>query len=1204
MTSQIPNSKIQIPKFIISQIPSNIATSPNRHIAKSSNRPILLLLSLFFLLSSSLFAQNEANVWYFQSLAGLDFNSGAPEALYDGQVAVGLANATISDSLGNYLFSCDWHGYYTKNGSTMQNGVVDLCPGFYGLTIVKWPGQNGLYYVFTAGHDFDQGFYYSLVDMKLFDGLGAIIEKSVPVESGYDVCSRIATVRKPGTQDVWVVTRKFTEDAIVAYLVDENGFHPDPVLSAMPDRGVDWYSEDGAIKISPDKKYLISGYTMCSSTCGEIEVCRFNPENGTVEYLYTHRRLLSNPPFGLLGFEFSPDSRFVYISFSNNSNENTDIYQFDMKLITDSVMFKNSALIIGTGTTAHGLQLARDGQIYCGKTGFIPDFFRQYVGVIHQPWIRGAECMYDDLGVNLYPNLVDNVLPNILVDYLLRFEWTGEQCQGYPIHFKPNFIPTPDSIVWHFGELAPGSMTTELSPTYAFKYSGVHEVTVDVWYPSGRYEHTSREIDISPTPLPVLGNDTLICNGASVTLNANCEADFFFWSTGQFGVSSITVSDSGTYWVRGKFSGTGCEGYDTIHVGFHPPTIIDETNLQITPTTCNGASGSITGLQALGATPYAYQWFDLSGNPYGTAIDASGLPAGQYYLTITDGNGCETTSDIYTIEDAGNLQVLDVELTRPHCGRLDGQIVVHGFSPSGSALQYSIDDGATYQADSIFSGLIGAGYVVRVTDEFGCEGFYLSNPVLLADIPGPQVTQVNVTDETDFQGNGAIEIVANGSTPIIYYSIDGGGTWQENDGNFNNLESGIWNLELKDENDCDTTFTVEIQNVILTWLHAVTGEGGHCLGTTAMVPVNVDNFTSVADFHLKLGYNSANLECEGFANVQPQLADSLTGWVDQAAGDIHLAWKSPTSVTFPGTEKVADLVFTTKNPGQGQLSWYTGETESYFTNSSGNPIPAEFSTGQVTIYQPPEIDLEQSRTVCDGQLVLILATINGNQPPIKYRWIYPSGDTTGNDPFWFNITFADAGLYTLLATDRVGCTDQKSIELIVSDNPVAAFHSIDTLEMYAGDVLDAGAGMASYRWNTGDSTNSVVVDNQGVYWLEMTSQAGCVGSDSVYVKIKEDEKPPEPNANIFVPNAFSPNGDGINDLFVMKYDGLSIVDFRISIFDRWGEEIFQSDDISRGWDGKKNGKDCPGGVYVYKIVFSVDGIPGNQERVGTVMLVR
>jgi gliding motility-associated-like protein len=408
---------------------------------------------------------------------------------------------------------------------------------------------------------------------------------------------------------------------------------------------------------------------------------------------------------------------------------------------------------------------------------------------------------------------------------------------------------------------------------------------------------------------------------------------------------------------------------------------------------------------------------------------------------------------------------------------------------------------------------------------------------------------------------------------------------------------------IKDENGCDTTFTVEIQNIILTYLHAVTGEEGICEDSTALIPVNVDNFNNVADFHLKLSFNADNLQCEGFTNVHPQLLDSLTGWIDPIAGDIHLAWNSPNSVTFIGTEKVADLVFTTKNPGQGQLSWYTGETESYFTNSSGNPIPAEFQTGEVNIYDPPEIILDQSKTVCTGQFANLMSIAVGNQNPISYRWIYPTGDTTSNDPLFFNVNPADAGLYTLLATDRVGCTDQKSIELIVSENPVAAFHGTDTLEMHAGDRLNAGLGLTSYSWNTGDSTESIIINSEGMYMVEMESPVGCLGSDSVYVKLVSEEIP---EFEIYVPNAFSPNGDGINDIFQIKFQHstFNIQHSTLSIFNRWGEEIFQSDDITQGWDGKKNAKDCPGGVYVYKIVFSVDGIAGNQERVGTVMLVR
>jgi gliding motility-associated-like protein len=1154
----------------------------------------LTVLSSFLLfLSSSLFAQNEANIWYFPELCGLDFNSGEPVVLNDGQVLNGLIGATICDSLGNFLFCADEETIYTDYG-IMPNGTGLHRPGLSGSAIVKWPGKDGIYYYITAMESgwSQQGLYYSIIDVN--QGLaGAVLDKNIEIDAGWDVCDRIATVRKENSDAVWVITRKYIEDAFAAFLVDHNGLNPNPVISNMPDRENYW----GYIKISSDKRYLVSSYL------SDIEICRFNSFNGEVSYLYTMKGPAEEPNPSAEGLEFSPDSKYLYISYFTNY-DTTVLYQYDMQFITDSSEFVNSGLKIYHEANLHSMQLARDGKIYCGpKEEPGPNADKTYLSIIHKPWIRGTGCMYEDNALSIFPNKCSYSFINILVDYLFRFEWTGETCQGYPIQFKPNFIPTPQTIQWNFDD-GPGSNSWQLSPTYTFKNPGVHEVKVDVWYPSGRYEHTSREIKISPSPLPLLGNDTLICNGSTITLNANCDADFFYWSTGQFGVPSITVSDSGTYWVKGKFSESGCEGYDTIHIGYHPPTLIDETNLVIIPTTCNGASGSITGLYALGTSPYTYRWEDLSGIYFGSEIDVFGLPAGQYRLTITDGNGCETVSEVYTIEDAGNLQVLNVELTQPHCGRPDGQIVVHAFSPSGSTLEYSINDGADYFSDSIFTGLPYGTYVVRIRDVNGCEGFYLSNPVLLMDIPGPQVMQVNITNETDFLGNGAIEIVASGSTPVIYYSIDGGATWQENDGNFYNLQSRVYSLQIKDENGCDTTFTVEIQNIILTYLHAITGPGGHCLGNTAMVPVNVDNFNSVATFHLKLSYNAYNLQCEGFTNVQPQLLDSLIGWIDQAAGVINLAWNSPSPVTFNQPETVAELVFTTKNPGQGELAWYTGTTESYFTNASGNPIPAEFSTGQVIIYQPPEIDLEQSKTVCEGQLVLIPGTVDGNQPPISYRWIYPAGDTTTDDPFFFSVTPADAGLYSIIATDRVGCTDQKSIELIVSENPVAAFHGIDTLEMHLGDILDAGAGMASYRWNNGDTIENTIVNIEGIFSVEMESLFGCIGTDSIYIKLTSDEIP---SNYIFIPNAFSPDGDGLNDTFTAIATSDYIQKFHMLIFDRWGGQIFESNDIFTGWDGTMHGKPCPGDLYTYKITYSIYpsfGDYSEQVRMGTVMLVR
>jgi gliding motility-associated-like protein len=1174
----------------------------------------LIVLSSFLFLSASLFAQREADNWIFGECAGLNFTTGDPVPIFIINLESDFFGTVMSDSLGNVLFYFSGNHVWNRNYMVMMNGD-NILPSTHGdiwsrryIAFPK-PGMDSRYYIFSISHyDFVDGMYYSVIDMELDGGLGGVTsEKNIRLTAADYAQDKIFVLENATGDGYWVITRLFADDRYASFRVTENGVDPDPVYSPT---GIyrELSSGSGPMRVSPDKKYLISCYHASPyPNESNVEINSFNARTGVVTFMYT----IKNQDIGMpstnlvpIDCETSPDSKKLYIHWTYGSNEGIGIYQYDMTLIENAASFQNSSIRLLMNNDFNHLQLSNDGRIYFQYSTYDQDFQDKYLGVINKPWEDGLACDVDTQGVYLGGRNAGWTLPTILLDYLYRFEWEGDPCQYSQVRFIPNFRPTPDSILWFFDEFAPGSISHELSPAYTFQEPGIHEVSVDIWYPTGRFEHTSREIEIFPSPEPDLGPDTLICEGSSIQLYPNCDADFFAWSNGQFGVPSITVSDSGTYWVRGTYNASGCMGYDTIHISFHPPTIIDETNLVITPTTCNGASGSITGLYALGPTPYAFIWKDLSGNPFGTNIDATGLPAGQYQLTITYGNSCETVSEIFTIEDAGNLQVLDVQLTQPHCGRPDGQIVVHAFSPSGTVLEYSIDDGLTYQVDSVFTGLIGTSYVVRVTDEFGCDGFYLSNPVILVDIPGPQVTQVNITNETEFLGNGAIEIVANGSTPVIYYSIDSGQTWKENDGNFENLESKNYNIVIKDDNGCDTSFTVEIQNIILTYLQAITGPGEHCLGDAVTIPIEVENFKSVAAFRLQLSFNKDNLQCEGYTNADPQLQQNLTAWVDQAAGEITFQWQDTVALTFTQPDTVAELVFTSKQPGLGDIGWYTEATESYFMNISGSSIPAEFQTGEVEIYETPVIFMADFQAACEGQMTGIMGTGWSNHPPITYLWIYPTGDTVSSDPFFFSITQADAGDYTLLVTDGMHCTEEKTIRLEVNENPVAAFHGTDTLEMHAGDVLDAGAGMVAYKWNTGDTTESIIIPSVGMYSVGMESLFGCTGTDSIYVKLTSDEIP---SNNIFIPNAFSPDNDGLNDIFMAYATSDYIQKFHMLIFDRWGGQIFESNDIMLGWDGTKHGAPLPGGMYTYKITYSIYpsfGDYSEQLRLGTVMLVR
>lgn len=361
------------------------------------------LILLFLIISNYIFAQNQANVWYFNDHSGLDFNTGIPEVLIDGQTYYFQGCATISDSMGNLMFYTDGEYVFNKNHEVMLNGSDLFLPGVSGRAVVNWPGKSNLYYVFTAiNPQIYTGFYYSLIDMDQDNGLGAVIEKDTPIESGWDVADRIAIVQKENSENIWVITRKFTEDAFASYLVTEDGLNIDPIISIMPDQDANllrW----GYIKISLDKKYLVSSYYSDM----QIEVCSFNSLNGSVEYLYT-----LNTDYDIEGMEFSPDSRFLYISCSTDSEL---IYQYDVQFIRDKDLFKNSGILVGYAP-AMGMQLARDGKIYTCFYKAPPPY--HYVSVINNPWIKGSGCSFEQNAVDLSPGTGGFSFPNILLDYL------------------------------------------------------------------------------------------------------------------------------------------------------------------------------------------------------------------------------------------------------------------------------------------------------------------------------------------------------------------------------------------------------------------------------------------------------------------------------------------------------------------------------------------------------------------------------------------------------------------------------------------------------------------------------------------------------------------------------------------------------------------------------------------------------------------
>jgi hypothetical protein len=473
-------------------------------------------------------------------------------------------------------------------------------------------------------------------------------------------------------------------------------------------------------------------------------------------------------------------------------------------------------------------------------------------------------------------------------------------CQGDTSQLNANAYGGSGNYTYAWTSNPPGFSSEIPSPVVIPSQTTVYLVIVDDGIDTAQGSVT---VTVNPSPQPDLGPDTLICEATYITLNANCVADFFTWSTGQFGVSSITVSDSGTYWVRGRFNDSGCTGNDTTHVGFYS-TSLDETALVITPTFCNGYNGSISGLTILGFPPYAFQWQDLSGNNFGTGIDVYNLPAGNYILTITDGHGCESVSPVYTIIDAGNLRILQVQTTSPHCSFPDGQLIIHAFSPSGSAMEYSIDDGMNYSSDSVFTGLPAGIYVVRIRDTNGCAAFYSDNPVILEEIPS--------------------------SIPTIY-SVIGGGL----------ICYGSTGIEISlDGSDINTDYEL-FWNAIFT--------GTIVPGTGFPISFGLQNLvgdysvmaTDVASGCKNQMENSANIE---YINLSPDPICLVT--VDSTSGKNIVLWEK----TMDDIISSYNIYRESTSVGIFDLIGNVGHDNiSSFVDEASNPLQRSFSYGLTTL---------------------------------------------------------------------------------------------------------------------------------------------------------------------------------------------------------------------------------------------------------------
>lgn len=206
-----------------------------------------------------------------------------------------------------------------------------------------------------------------------------------------------------------------------------------------------------------------------------------------------------------------------------------------------------------------------------------------------------------------------------------------------------------------------------------------------------------------------------------------------------------------------------------------------------------------------------------------------------------------------------------------------------------------------------------------------------------------------------------------------------------------------------------------------------------------------------------------------------------------------------------------------------------------------------------------------------------------------------------------NYCFSTAGTYSIQASvrDENSCTNTFTTQVIVFPQPLADYtytpiQPIESLDEV--NFINTSKGAEKYTWefsivnfSSHEKDPNYIFENTGTYAVALIAQSDkqCLDTvvKSIYIL---------PDFSIFVPNAFTPNGDNLNDVFIPVTRGAT--QFRLQIFNRWGANIFESTEQAKGWDGTFKDEACKAGVYVWKLIISNNR--EEKELIGSVLLER
>ncbi|MES2134452.1 MAG: gliding motility-associated C-terminal domain-containing protein [Bacteroidota bacterium] len=640
----------------------------------------------------------------------------------------------------------------------------------------------------------------------------------------------------------------------------------------------------------------------------------------------------------------------------------------------------------------------------------------------------------------------------------------------------------------------------------------------------------------------ITSSNSTICSGQSTTLTAS-GGSTYTW-TASSGANppnnaavTVTPATTTSYTV---LTGSGtCTASAVASVSVAPGVTVTAT--PNATTICSGGSG--VAITASGAT--SYTWLPTSGLTPSSGANVTANPAASTNYTVTGSNGvCSATAAVNV-----TVTVVSTSVTASAANYCIGGAPVTLTASGATSYAWSPATGLSSTSGAVVTATPAVTTVYNVT---GTSGACSSVKSVTVTVPPVSTITVVSTGTVICAGGAGTTLTASGANTY---------TWLPVGANTNSINANP---------ATNTTYTVGGQTAL------------GCLAVPAVVTV------SVAPAITPVITASSPSVC---------LSQTVALSVTPTGTGITYAWAPATAIL--GSNSLASVVAKPTNSNNVTYS---------VTVSNGLCSATATVDLQVFVCTPPTADMETltNDSICTKGCVTFTANVTGSQP-MTYQWVFPGGTPPTSNLSNPQVCYFAKGSYSvglIVVNDYGSDTIVKVNYISVADTPAVVNAIGDTTIKVGQTTIISASGAMNYLWspNINNSiacptcSSTVVQPTVTTKYVVQTSNSPyCKRTDFVTVKVDFT------CGDFFVPNAFSPNNDGLNDM--INVHGFCIGTFVLQIYSRWGEKVFETSSLTESWDGTYQGKKMDTGVFVYRADgITIDGRPFNIK--GNITLIR